>query len=224
MLPYYCFLYGRINFFYKKISLFLEKKVWYKKIFLYDIMGSKECKKKIERIALIGMRGCGKSHFASCIAQELGWAKIDTDDEIVRISGKSVARVVKEGGWDEFRDWEHGICKKVSSLKNVVISSGGGAITFERNREFLTHNTLVIFLFTPFSVLMRRTQKDESRPSLTQKESWSQEIIDVWNERKDIYFDTADIVFRAQEIRHLSTQRNVEWNVKILVEKIKEFL
>lgn len=187
-------------------------------------MGFEEKKGKINKIVLIGMRGCGKSHFASCIAQELGWAKTDTDDEIVRISGKSVARLVKEGGWDGFRNWEHGICKKVSYLQNVVISTGGGAITFDRNRKYLINNALVIFLFTPLSVLIRRTQKDNARPSLTNQENWGKEIIDVWNERKDIYFNTADIVFRAKEIRHLPTQKNVEWNAKILVEKIREYL
>lgn len=181
-------------------------------------------KKKVDKIVLIGMRGSGKSHFGSCIANELGWGKIDTDDEIISLSGKTIPRIVSGEGWDVFRDWEHTVCKKTRDLKNVVVSTGGGAITFERNRTHLLNNALVIFLFAPFRELVNRISGDSSRPSLTQKKNIEEEVRQIWNERKDTYFSCADIVFQAQDIPGVPDYKNVETNAKILVQKIKEQL
>ena len=182
---------------------------------------------KVNKIVLIGMRGCGKSHFASCLAKEFKWKKIDTDDEIVRKSGNKISDIVKFHGWDTFRDLEHDICKEVVTQRNVIISTGGGAITFERNRKVLQHNTLIVFLFVDFKTLLTRLEKRESknkRPALTDQKSISDEIKQVWAERADIYFDAADIVFKAKDDLAKSSKMNVEKNAKILAKKIKSLI
>lgn len=178
----------------------------------------------IDKIILIGMRGSGKSHFGTCLSEELGWAKIDTDDEVERLSGKTIARMVKDEGWDSFRDWEYGVCKKISNLKNIIISTGGGLITFERNRKELLKNALVVFLFVSLEDLLSRLSGDSSRPSLTQKSSLQEEMEEVWKERKEIYFQYSDIIFRAKKSLSSDNRENVEMNAKILAKKIKEKL
>jgi shikimate kinase len=182
---------------------------------------------KFNKIVLIGMRGCGKSHFASCLAKELKWKKIDTDDEIVKKSGNEISEIVKIHGWNTFRDLEHDICKEVSQKKNVVISTGGGAITFKRNQDILHKNSITVFLFVNFKTLITRLEKRESknkRPSLTNKISISDEIRQIWEERVDIYFDNADIVFKAKDDLSKNAKINVEKNAKILAKKIKKLL
>lgn len=180
---------------------------------------------KFNKIVLIGMRGCGKSHFASCLAKELKWKKIDTDDEIVKKSRKEISQIVASHGWDTFRDLEHNICKEVSQKKHVVISTGGGAITFARNKEVLQKNALIIFLFVNFKTLVLRLKKRESknkRPALTNNISIADEIKQVWKERADIYFNAADIVFKAKDDLSKNAKTNVEKNAKILAKKIKQ--
>ncbi len=179
----------------------------------------------IDKIVLIGMRGCGKSHFASCLSNELGWPKIDTDDEIEDRTKKKIGKIVKDDGWESFRDLEFSVCKKTSLLKNVIISTGGGLITFERNRNVLLgENTLVVFLFTDLKELLRRLEKDTTRPSLTGKSDLQEEMEQVWEERKDIYFKYSDIVFRAKNNLSNDKRGNVEKNAKILAQKIKELM
>ena len=178
----------------------------------------------VRKVVLIGMRGCGKSHFGTCIAKELGWAKIDTDDEIERIEGKTTAWIINNEGWESFRNKEHDVCTKVQKLSNIVISTGGGAITFERNKKALTENALVVFLFASFKDLSKRLKGDTTRPSLTKQSHIEEEIKQVWKERKDIYFSESHIVFRAKEGLHRERRKNVEYNAKILVQKIKEHL
>jgi len=173
------------------------------------------------------MRGCGKSHFASCLSKELKWRKVDTDDEIVKKSGNEISEIVESHGWDTFRDLEHDICKEVAKQRNVVISTGGGAITFERNRKILQQNTLIIFLFVDFKTLVTRLEKRESknkRPALTNKKSIADEITQVWAERADIYFNAANIVFKAKDDLAKNAKMNVEKNAKILAKKVKILL
>ncbi len=182
---------------------------------------------KFNKIVLIGMRGCGKSHFASCLAKELRWKKIDTDDEIVKKAGKEISDIVALYGWETFRELEYDICKEVSQKRNVIISTGGGAITFARNREVLHKNSLIIFLFVNFKTLVARLEKRESknkRPALTQKNSIAEEIKHVWEERADIYFSAADLVFKAKDDLAKNAKMNVEKNAKILAKKIKQLL
>lgn len=177
-----------------------------------------------KKIVLVGMRGSGKSHFGSCLADELGWPKIDMDDEIEDISGKTIPAIIETEGWEKFRDREFFIAEKVSHLQNVVISTGGGAITFERNRKLLKKDALIIFLFASFEDLVERLKNDTTRPSLKNGKSLSEEIEVIWKERGETYFNFADIVFRPHEILKNEQRRNVELNAKILVKKIKEFL
>ncbi len=182
---------------------------------------------KFNKIVLIGMRGCGKSHFASCLAKELKWRKIDTDDEIVKKSGKEISDIVKSHGWETFRNLEHDICKEVSQKKNVVISTGGGAITFTRNQEVLHKNALVIFLFVDFKTLVLRLKKRESknkRPALINNTSIADEIKQIWEERADIYFDNSDLIFKAKDDLAKNAKMNVEKNAKILAKKVKKLL
>lgn len=178
----------------------------------------------IDKIILVGMRGCGKSHFGSCLSDEFGWPKIDTDDEIESSAKRTIGKIVKDEGWESFRNWEYGICKKVSKLKKVIISTGGGLITFERNRKELLKNSLVIFLFTSLPELLSRLDKDTTRPSLTGKSDLQEEMEQIWNERKEIYFSVSDIVFRAKKDLSHEKRKNVELNSQILAKKIREVL
>lgn len=170
------------------------------------------------------MRGCGKSHMGSCIADELGWPKVDMDDEIENLAGKTIPAIIQSEGWEKFRDLEHQVAKKVSRLENVIISTGGGAITFERNREVLQKNALTVFLFASYEELLARLEGDTSRPSLKNGKTLREEMAEVWEERGEIYFEAADIVFRARNGLAKNKIDNVEQNGHILGRKIRSVL
>ena len=177
------------------------------------------------KIVLIGMRGCGKSHFGSCLSSFLQWPKIDMDDAIEEEQGKTIPSIIEEKGWDYFRDTEHEMAKNVSSLDHVVISTGGGAITFERNQPYLKKDAIVVFLFAPFDELVRRLSKDSNkRPDLEKGVGVKDELRKSWAERKDIYFSMADLVFTPKPTLHKNIRKNVEKNAEVLGRKILSML
>lgn len=177
-----------------------------------------------KKIVLIGMRGCGKSHMGSCISDELGWPKVDMDDEIENIAGKTIPAIIQQEGWESFRKREFQVAQKVSRLDKVVISTGGGAITFDRNREILTKDALVVFLFASHSELLSRLKGDCTRPPLVDGKTIEEEIAEIWKERGKIYFSAADIVFHAQDNLSENNIDNVEMNGAVLARKIKSLL
>lgn len=178
-----------------------------------------------KKIVLIGMRGCGKSHFGSCLSAFLKWPKIDMDDAMEDENGQTIPAMIEAKGWDYFREKEHQMAKKVSELEHVVISTGGGAITFERNQPYLAKDAIVVFLFTPFDELVRRLTKDTNkRPELEKGVGVEAELRKSWAERKDIYFAMADLVFTPKSDMSRNIRKNVEKNAEVLGRKILSML
>jgi shikimate kinase/3-dehydroquinate synthase len=83
---------------------------------------------KVERIALIGFSGAGKTTVARLLADRLGWAVVDTDDEIERQWGRAIPAIFREHGETAFRASEQEALSAALARSNVVIATGGGAV------------------------------------------------------------------------------------------------
>ncbi len=147
-----------------------------------------------KNIVLSGMRCSGKTELGKRLAKTWEWDFFDTDQYIEEKAGKTINEIVAENGWDYFRELEHIACKKASEMSNTVIALGGGAITFPKNQELLK-NSLKIFLQMPLEILCDRIAKTSDRPSLT-GQSHIEEMEKIWDERKKIYLETADLVIK----------------------------
>jgi 3-dehydroquinate synthase len=97
-------------------------------------------------IAIIGFSASGKSVVAKKIAEQLNWTCIDTDDEIVRLSGKSISEIFKQDGEGKFRQLESKILRQGCQKENNVIATGGGAIIDPKNQKLLLETSVVVCL------------------------------------------------------------------------------
>ncbi len=122
-------------------------------------------------VALIGLRGSGKSAVGSALADLLQGKCVDTDLLVAERSGKSIAAIFAEEGEAEFRRIEAEVIAEVTSSPPEVISVGGGAVLEDENVWRLRVVATVVWLTAPSEVLLQRTQSDEStsanRPALT---------------------------------------------------------
>ena len=82
-------------------------------------------------IAIIGHMGSGKSIVGKMLAKQLDFQHIDSDQEIVKLTDKSINQIFEEKGEKYFRDVETKILFRLIEKENVVISLGGGAIREE---------------------------------------------------------------------------------------------
>ena len=80
---------------------------------------------------------------------------------------------------------------------SIVLSTGGGIILSNANRELLSSRGTVFYLSTPISVQIERTSKDKDRPLL--KNGDSKEILTrLHNERKNLYESVCDHVIDTE--------------------------
>ena len=145
-------------------------------------------------IVLIGYRGTGKSSVGKLLAERSGRELVSTDAEIVRRAGHSIPDIVKQHGWDRFRDLESDVCRDLAGKDRLIIDTGGGAILRKANVDCLKANGLLFWLTADIATIGKRIGGDTQRPSLTGTKSFVEEIEEVLRERTPAYRTAADHV------------------------------
>ena len=141
-------------------------------------------------IILCGFMGSGKTVVGSELAKIMGRRFVNTDELIEEEQGVAIKAIFAMYGEEHFRDLEYECCKNVSRLKNCVVSTGGGALTFERNVEALKESGKIVFLDADFDVICDRIGDNTNRPLFQDREKARA----LYDERKSKYLACADIV------------------------------
>jgi shikimate kinase len=118
-------------------------------------------------IALVGFSGSGKSTVGPLVARKLKLHFIDTDQQIERRVGLSVADIFTKRGEPAFRRLERAEVRSAcGSRKLSVIALGGGALLDPSNQRVVMQNAVVIYLKCSHRELMRRLVSKADRPLL----------------------------------------------------------
>jgi shikimate kinase len=124
----------------------------------------------MQRLTLVGYRGCGKTTIGRLVATALGWRFIDLDHRITVASGRSIAAIFAGDGEAAFRTLERSALQAaLVGTRMLVLSTGGGCVLSPANRAILrSRGGLVVYLEVPVAVLQHRLRADgTARPSLT---------------------------------------------------------
>lgn len=109
-------------------------------------------------IIITGFMGSGKTSVARGLARILGCEMLDLDHVIAERERRTAREIIEQDGEDSFREVETRILREV--LKNNptgVIALGGGAWTFERNRNLMNkHGCVTVWLDAPFELCWER--------------------------------------------------------------------
>jgi len=114
-------------------------------------------------VVLIGLSGSGKTTVAKLLARRLGWRFVDTDHEIERRAGQSVAEIFGQQGEPAFRALESEVIQDTCARSHQVIATGGGAVIDAGNRARLVDGNLVIWLDSTAERLAERLAHSVSR-------------------------------------------------------------
>ena len=142
-------------------------------------------------IILIGFSGTGKSMVAQEVSRNLGWEAIDTDEEVVRLAGKSIPEIFGQDGEPHFRKLERQALAEACQKSRVVIATGGGAILDPNNRVMMRRSGVVVCLeANPGTIYQRLPKRDESpeavRPLLAMADPMER-IVELKQSRQAYY-------------------------------------
>ena len=143
-------------------------------------------------IILSGFMGCGKTTIGKIIARKLDLDFIDTDKLIEEREGRKIREIFDTDGEGYFRDKEHEICAELSREDNKVIATGGGALTFNRNKEVLSKNGRIIFIDVDLDTIIKRIGNDSRRPLL------NSETRALFDKRNPIYKKNCDFTITVR--------------------------
>lgn len=145
-------------------------------------------------IVLAGMPGCGKSTVSKALAAKLGYIAADTDSEIVKEHGE-ISKIFADFGEEYFRKLESKAVKKLSSLDNVVVATGGGCLLDPQNVISFRSSGKIVYLKTELSELARRLRGDTTRPLL--QGDIEANLKNLYGRRAKIYENAADITVQT---------------------------
>lgn len=140
------------------------------------------------RIALIGLRGAGKSTLGTFLAKTLDVPFIELDREVEREAGACLADIFAIYGQKGFRRFEHrALTRVVARNDRAVIAIGGGLVTDSRSYEHLLATCYCVWLkATPKEHMARVLAQGDMRPMQGRAAAMT-ELRQILAERKHLY-------------------------------------
>ncbi len=143
-------------------------------------------------LVLIGLMGAGKSTIGRRLAKEIGWAFVDSDEEIEAAAGCSIADIFAIHGEPIFRDLEKRVITRLVGGEPMVLATGGGAWMQAGVREIIKARATSVWLRAELEVLTDRVSKRSHRPLLETGDK--REILErLMDERYPVY-EQADLI------------------------------
>ncbi len=116
-------------------------------------------------VVLVGPMGVGKSTVGQQLADRLGVAYRDTDEDNVAAAGRTIADNFVEEGEPAFRAVEKAAVLRALAGHDGVLALGGGSILDEETRGLLAGQR-VVYLSMDVEEAVKRTGLNAARPLL----------------------------------------------------------
>lgn len=115
---------------------------------------------------LVGFMGTGKTTVGRAVAMRLGFQALDSDYEIERRMGRTVAQIFARDGEAAFRAMERKFIESGHPDRGVVVACGGGLVVQPGMLELLQSKGVVICLHATPETILQRTAPTRVRPLL----------------------------------------------------------
>ncbi|MFV0280318.1 MAG: helix-turn-helix transcriptional regulator [Rhodoblastus sp.] len=142
----------------------------------------------VDRVALIGLRGAGKSTLGRLAAEKLGWRFVELNKEIESEAGFSVGEVFSLYGQDGYRRYEAAALERlIAEPGPMLLATGGGIVSELVSFERLLANFFTIWLkASPAEHMSRVRNQGDLRPMGADKAAMS-ELITILQSREPFY-------------------------------------
>ncbi len=130
------------------------------------MFGATQEAERTNRIALIGLRGAGKTTLGARLAKDLGYAFIELSREIEKFAGCSISEIHNLYGTNAYRRYERRALEEAIQIyPEVVIATPGGLVSDSATlNEMLSHCYTVWLQANPEDHLSRVAAQGDMRP------------------------------------------------------------
>jgi len=135
---------------------------------------------------LVGFMGTGKTTIGRAAAQRLGFDLVDSDHEIERKQGKTIADIFAGPGEATFRKLEREFVENGHPVSRTVVSCGGGLVVQPGMLDLLNSRGVVICLHASIETILARTSRHQHRPLLNVDDP-DLRVRTLYAEREPIY-------------------------------------
>lgn len=169
-------------------------------------------------IALIGLRGAGKSTLGRILASRIGWNFVELNKEIERENGLSVAEIIALYGQEGFRRMEQTAVQQLLARKEMVLATGGGIVSEPLTFDLILSSFYTVWLKAEAEEHMARVRHQGDLRPMADDRSAMAELHNILLSREPLYarasavVDTAGLSVDAAAARLIDTMRPVLQN------------
>ncbi len=141
-----------------------------------------------ERIALVGLRGAGKSTLGQELASERSVPFFELDREIERLSGTTLGAIIELYGQQAYRRYELQALQELLAAHSAFVVAAGGSIVAEAaTYELLLRSCLTVWVkATPEEHMHRVVAQGDLRPMAGSQQAMD-DLRRILDERSDLY-------------------------------------
>jgi shikimate kinase len=142
---------------------------------------------------LVGFMGTGKTTVGRAVAHKLGFLLLDSDHEIERLQGRTVAEIFRTDGEPAFRAMERDFIENGHPAERVVVACGGGLVVQPGMLELLRSRGVVICLHASIETILDRTGRHRTRPLLDVADP-EERVRTLYSTREPIYKQAGTVI------------------------------
>lgn len=161
-----------------------------------------EARGKGRRIALIGLRGAGKSTLGPRLAQAIGAPFVELDKEVEREAGIAIGEVITLYGQAAMRRIERQCIERIiAEHENVVLATGGGIVSEAQTYERVLRTFRTVWLRARPDVHFQRVmQQNDARIATEALRNEALEHIHRMLDAREALYQLADVTLDTSDI------------------------
>ena len=149
-------------------------------------------------IALIGLRGAGKSTLGKLLAERIGWGFVELNKEIEHQNGLSVAEIIAMYGQEGFRRMEQSALGQLLSRREpLILATGGGIVSEPLTFDLVLSSFYTVWLKAEPEEHMARVRKQGDLRPMADDRSAMAELRTILRSREPLYARAAAVVDTA---------------------------
>jgi XRE family aerobic/anaerobic benzoate catabolism transcriptional regulator len=175
-------------------------------------------------IALIGLRGAGKSTLGKMLAKKIGWNFVELNKEIEAQNGLSVAEIIALYGQEGFRRLEQAALTQLLARKELtVLATGGGIVSEPLTFDLVLSSFYTIWLKAEPEEHMARVRGQGDLRPMADDRSAMAELRNILASREPLYARASAVIDTAGLSADAAAARLIDAVAPVLQDEVRMF-